>query len=658
MSSIIFTLVGLDGEVIPFTSFKIEAAAPDGVYDPEYIVPAPVIITTDAEGVATVELEATTAPYFITRLSGTIDDFIALKFFVPESTIPIQAEMLYVDLAKHQKLHTDRALYALIETKVAMLHALNLSQVAAQAVRDIVRPEDFGAVGDGVTDDSAAWALIAALHAGIVIDGNGRTYKTGALTFANMLCIRNITLTPAASVTGGVFINIAGSDSVLDLKIDAAGKGITCVDVTGDRVRGYVVANNITGQPQAIGGTQSGLRISGSYCDLHVHGENHQKGTTDNDSVPRLLTTDRVASGNNNRVSATGKDLNCGWVSTQYSVHCSRIMLENLQDNAIYHLDGVADIGEAVIKGCTDEPVVSEAVTLIDSLTIIDCNGVSGLQNGHVTIGTYAIQSSSSAYQYVPFRTRVGNTASSLKIGLLVGEIYLCPVGNGAGIFQFYVGAVDNLHVECINLKMHYIAGSTKALVNYTAANSVKIGSLHLELVDDTSTLSVADHFDLNIPTLTGYGYIGEVQNVSASGEIRVVNAMQPTMRTLPWQEVNTTTGPNVSQENATYPRPRCVVAVGVPTVGKWTRGDKINVKFPSIGGVNEYVCVETGDYAATPPTWRASGWSVGKGATASRPTLTTIDIGVTYLDTTLSANGQTITWNGTTWIDSAGAAV
>ena len=159
MSSIIFTLVGLDGEVVPFTSFKIEAAAPDGVYDPEYIVPAPVIITTDAEGVATVELEATTAPYFITRLSGTIDDFIALKFFVPASSLPIQAEMLYVDLAKHQKLHTDRALYALIETKVAMLHALNLFQLN-QGVTSVVSVNgQTGIVVLGASDVGATTIL-------------------------------------------------------------------------------------------------------------------------------------------------------------------------------------------------------------------------------------------------------------------------------------------------------------------------------------------------------------------------------------------------------------------------------------------------------------------------------------------------------------------
>ena len=176
MSSIIFTLVGLDGEVVPFTSFKIEAAAPDGVYDPEYIVPAPVIITTDAEGVATVELEATTAPYFITRLSGTIDDFIALKFFVPASSIPIQAEMLYVDLAKHQKLHTDRALYALIETKVAMLHALNLFQlnqglasvesVNGQTGVVVLDASDVGADVSGAAATAQAAAVQRANHTG------------------------------------------------------------------------------------------------------------------------------------------------------------------------------------------------------------------------------------------------------------------------------------------------------------------------------------------------------------------------------------------------------------------------------------------------------------------------------------------------------------
>jgi hypothetical protein len=39
-------------------------------------------------------------------------------------------------------------------------------------------PEDFGAVGDGVADDSAA--MLLAIHSGRIVDGNGRTYALGS----------------------------------------------------------------------------------------------------------------------------------------------------------------------------------------------------------------------------------------------------------------------------------------------------------------------------------------------------------------------------------------------------------------------------------------------------------------------------------------------
>lgn len=49
---------------------------------------------------------------------------------------------------------------------------------------------------------------------------------------------------------------------------------------------------------------------------------------------------------------------------------------------------------------------------------------------------------------------------------------------------------------------------------------------------------------------------------------------------------------------------------------------------------------------------------TVSKGATASRPTLGSWEIGQQYLDTTLAANGKPITWNGSVWTDSTGASV
>ena len=56
--------------------------------------------------------------------------------------------------------------------------------------RDTVSPEDFGAVGDGTTNDYAA--LLAAMQSGRVVDGNGRTYALGsALTPSSFKGLRN-----------------------------------------------------------------------------------------------------------------------------------------------------------------------------------------------------------------------------------------------------------------------------------------------------------------------------------------------------------------------------------------------------------------------------------------------------------------------------------
>jgi hypothetical protein len=48
----------------------------------------------------------------------------------------------------------------------------------------------------------------------------------------------------------------------------------------------------------------------------------------------------------------------------------------------------------------------------------------------------------------------------------------------------------------------------------------------------------------------------------------------------------------------------------------------------------------------------------LAKGATGSRPTLTSLMMGTQYLDTTLDADGKLITWNGTAWVDATGATV
>ena len=51
MTTVVFTLKGLDGVPIPNTAFTITAGLPDEVYDPEVVVPPKQTFITDALGV-------------------------------------------------------------------------------------------------------------------------------------------------------------------------------------------------------------------------------------------------------------------------------------------------------------------------------------------------------------------------------------------------------------------------------------------------------------------------------------------------------------------------------------------------------------------------------------------------------------------------------
>jgi hypothetical protein len=46
----------------------------------------------------------------------------------------------------------------------------------------------------------------------------------------------------------------------------------------------------------------------------------------------------------------------------------------------------------------------------------------------------------------------------------------------------------------------------------------------------------------------------------------------------------------------------------GLPTAGKWARGDRVFMLNPSAGGAHCYVCTSGGDYAGTAPVWKSAG--------------------------------------------------
>lgn len=136
MTALTITVRGLNGSVIPNTSFKITAGYPDDTYDPEISMTSVVTFTTDNDGEATVTLTPGIAPYFLSRAAGMVDDVIAYKFYVPIGSTAITLGLVYVDLKTQFKLLNDKSLYSLIESKVAMLACLEQAKVSAAAANE------------------------------------------------------------------------------------------------------------------------------------------------------------------------------------------------------------------------------------------------------------------------------------------------------------------------------------------------------------------------------------------------------------------------------------------------------------------------------------------------------------------------------------------
>ncbi len=94
-------------------------------------------------------------------------------------------------------------------------------------LRESVSAKDFGAVGDGVADDTAAMTAALAVSSGRVLDGSGLTYKINSnLTpTSENITVQNMTLDISGITTGGVALMFAGTQG-------------TGVALTGDTLSG------------------------------------------------------------------------------------------------------------------------------------------------------------------------------------------------------------------------------------------------------------------------------------------------------------------------------------------------------------------------------------------------------------------------------------
>lgn len=157
---------------------------------------------------------------------------------------------------------------ALVGTIAPYAGAVGRTQLSKNS--DCVTPLDFGAVGNGVADDTAAWQ--AALSASLQISGGGPGYSykisgTLALRSGHYIDMAGATMTQSAANTK--MFNAASCSSLSIIRGRFVGYG---ADYTGtDPSNGTCIYGDVTGgNIQVYGCTFTGF----SYCAARFSGEN------------------------------------------------------------------------------------------------------------------------------------------------------------------------------------------------------------------------------------------------------------------------------------------------------------------------------------------------------------------------------------------------
>lgn len=154
------------------------------------------------------------------------------------------------------------------------------SRTGQSKLRDVVSPEDFGAIGDGVTDDYAAF--LNALQSGRAVNGNGRTYAIStSLAPSSFKALRNCTLkwvNTTAMAQQAYLLSLIGLDDVLVENVNFDLGSVADTGGADDSARGglRITSTNqnvvFINRPRVIGCSVTG---SGNGTGIFVRSANY-----------------------------------------------------------------------------------------------------------------------------------------------------------------------------------------------------------------------------------------------------------------------------------------------------------------------------------------------------------------------------------------------
>ncbi|WP_081084970.1 hypothetical protein [Burkholderia territorii] len=404
----------------------------------------------------------------------------------------------------------------------------------------VLDPVDFGAKGDGVTDDTQPLLNLAVLPGALRIDGRGRTYVVSQpIVFSRQVNLK-IRLKASGAFPQAANMLVIGADqSIVDIEIDGNTRSVVGVKISGNGVRGRVRGENIYGSDVKVGGgIQSVLFVTGNDCRIDVHGENLLAARATNPSVPRVLSTGAVTGcvfG-----SITGNNVTALWVNQAGEVVVNLLRAYKCGNNGIYDIaaGGKVKVGTAIFEDDLSlnlQTVVSESDVSIGSLIVRDVWGYAAVdKGGNLKIGKYSIQNRLSRKVHQVMVAREQATTCEIEIGEVTGTYMLTTASNGGGVFQLYAGNISTLKVGRISLELLYGTGSTTELFRQTSGHGgCEIDDLALTLIDTTGRLTPATVLSWNFPNYDKPSYLNRCSLVSSSATLRVRNVAQPNMSTM-----------------------------------------------------------------------------------------------------------------------------
>ena len=478
-------------------------------------------------------------------------------------------------------------------------------------LRESVSVKDFGAVGDGVTNDTAAiQAAITASTGKELIFPAGYTFLSGPLTASTAMTIRIDGVLKMKDLTG-VLLTITASDvtvygaGTVDLN-STQDKGI---QNTGNRfhIYGLTFANMLGGA--ATSGSSSALAIA-SCQSPRVHDlkfNNIQKGTALAPFVsqPRAMSFDIVTNMLVSDILCENVFVAAGVASVEDSTFSNITVNSTLLtvDNCFYAITAKRCVfNNIVIRGWEGEPIVfsgCEDVSFFggeinnwnqnscgfENCTDIAIDGMRFVSNRESTI----------------IKSRTANTTTS---GVTLRNLYV-KVSGIDDIIGFYNGTVNNILIQnCIFIPTIAVgANINNRFLTLTSTDSFAITDNTFILQETSAGVAAAAEWNT---TLVATQYSDFKRNTfinrTTNGRLRILGTENNLISSDGLHNQSNITGSRNPNYGLATAEPRRFFGTAIPSAGTFIRGDIILSTAPAAGATPGWVCTTAG----TPGTWKA----------------------------------------------------